>query len=314
MLTDILKNPVRTEENSADELARCVSKATVIRRQEPLAPHTSLRVGGPADVYVEPASETDLAGVVRFCRERALPFFVMGRGSNLLVRDGGYRGVMICLGHAHFSRIEADGPRLCCGAGARLKQVAVEAKRQCLGGLEFLEGIPGTVGGALRMNAGAMGSATFDRVDSVRFMDRSGRIQEQAERDFKIEYRSCPFLKNHVALSAVFRGTPAPREQIEARMDELNRRRWSAQPAAPSAGCIFKNPAPVPAGKLIEELGLKGTRIGGAMISTEHGNFIVNEGNATAHDILELIAIIRARARDERGIELHPEVEIIGED
>ena len=313
MLTDILKNPVRTEENSADELARCVSKATVIRRQEPLAPHTSLRVGGPADVYVEPASETDLAGVVRFCRERALPFFVMGRGSNLLVRDAGFRGIVICLAHGQFGRIKVEGERLRCGAGAKLKTVAVEAKRHGLSGLEFLEGIPGSVGGALRMNAGAMGGATFDAVELVRLMAFDGSVRDWAPPEMAVAYRGCATLKDHIALEAVFKGIHAPRPEIEQRMREFSEKRWAAQPAAPSAGCIFKNPAAIPAGKLIEELGLKGTRIGGAVVSAEHGNFIVNEGGATAHDVLELIAVLQRRAKDERGIDLQTEVEIIGE-
>ena len=145
----------------------------MIRRHESLAKHTTLRVGGPADVYVEPASEADLAAVVKFCHEHSLPFFVIGRGSNLLVRDGGVRGVVICLA-PHFSRIEIAGEQLHCGAGAKLKNVAVEAKRNGLSGVEFLEGIPGSVGGAFRMNAGAMGGATFDAVESVRLMDFAG--------------------------------------------------------------------------------------------------------------------------------------------
>jgi UDP-N-acetylenolpyruvoylglucosamine reductase len=314
MLTDILTNPVRTEENSADELARCVSKAVVIRRREPLAPHTSLRVGGPADVYVEPASEADLAGVLGFCRERGLPLFVLGRGSNLLVRDGGFRGIVICLAHEQFARIEVEGERLRCGAGARLKNVAVEAKRHGLSGLEFLEGIPGSVGGALRMNAGAMGGATFDAVESVRLMAFDGSAREWAPQEMAVAYRGCATLKDHVALAAVFKGARAPRPEIETRMQKFSEKRWAMQPAAPSAGCIFKNPAAIPAGKLIDELGLKGTRVGGAAVSAEHGNFIVNEGGATARDVLELIAILRRRAKAERGIDLQTEVEIIGEE
>ncbi len=182
--------------NIADELAKRVSRATVIRRNESLAKHTTLRVGGPADVYVEPASEEDLAGVLTFCNERELPFFVIGRGSNLLVRDGGFRGVVICLAHASFSRIEIDGERLRCGAGAKLKDVAVEAKRNGLSGVEFLEGIPGSVGGALRMNAGAMGGATFDAVESVRLMDFAGHVRELAPKEMAVEYRGCAALEN----------------------------------------------------------------------------------------------------------------------
>jgi len=298
---------------TADDLAAALSPATVIRRDEPLNKHTTLRVGGPADAYVEPATEEDLAAVLAYCHKRNLPCFILGRGSNLLVKDRGFRGVAICLAHAQFSRIEITGQRLRCGAGARLKAVAVEARRSGLAGLEFLEGIPGSVGGALRMNAGAMGRAMFDVVESLRLMDFDGRVREQAARELPIAYRNCATLKGHIALAAVLCGQPDSREAIEQRMQAYSRKRWASQPAAPSAGCIFKNPSSIPAGKLIEELGLKGTRIGGAVVSTEHGNFIVNESSATARDILELIEVVRQRARAVRGIELEPEVEIIGE-
>jgi UDP-N-acetylenolpyruvoylglucosamine reductase len=221
---------------------------------------------------------------------------------------------VICLAHASFSRIEIDGERLRCGAGAKLKDVAVEAKRNSLSGVEFLEGIPGSVGGALRMNAGAMGGATFDAVESVRLMDFAGHVRELVPKEMAVEYRSCAALKTNIALGVVFKCRPAPREEIERRMKAFNEKRWETQPAAPSAGCTFKNPATIPAGKLIDELGLKGTRVGGAVVSAEHGNFIVNDGNATARDVLELIAILKARVKEARGIELQTEVEIIGVD
>ena len=312
--TDILENPMRTKENMADDLAGRVSRATVVRGNEPLARHTTLRVGGPAEVYVEPASENDLAEIVKFCAGNSAPFFAMGRGSNLLVRDGGFRGVVICLLHANFSRIEIADGRLKCGAGAKLKNVAAEARRQELSGMEFLEGIPGSVGGALRMNAGAMGGATFEVVESVRLMDYHGLVRTLTPAEMSVAYRGCATLKNHIALGAVFKGRPDSQESILQRMSAFARKRWTSQPAAPSAGCIFKNPPEIPAGKLIDELGLKGTRVGGAVVSAEHGNFIVNDGNATARDILELIEILRAKAKAERGVELHTEVEIIGEE
>ena len=297
----------------ADEIAGRVSSATVIRRDEPMAKHTTLRVGGPADVYVEPASEADLAAILKFCSERGVKFFILGRGSNLLVRDGGFRGVVICLAHPEFSKIEDDGERLRCGAGARLKNVAVEARRNALCGLEFLEGIPGSIGGALRMNAGAMGSATFEIVESVRLMGFDGNVRELSPSEMAVEYRSCATLKNCIALGAVLCGKPDSVESIAQRMSAFSQKRWASQPAAPSAGCMFKNPPTIPAGKLIEELGLKGTRVGGARISQEHGNFLVNDGNATAADVLALIGILQAKAKAERGIELHTEVEIVGE-
>src|SRR5471032_331721 len=212
----------------ADELAARVSRATVIRRDEPLAKHTTMRIGGPADVYVEPATEEDLAQVVKFCGERDVPFFMLGRGSNLLVRDGGVRGVVICLAHPQFSRIEIFGERLHCGAGAKLKNVSVEAKRNNLSGVEFLEGIPGSVGGALRMNAGAMGAATFDAVESLRFMDHAGEIHERSAVEVPVEYRACPLLKTHIALDAIFKCTQLPRAEIEQRMKAYSEKRWES--------------------------------------------------------------------------------------
>ncbi|MGA9452504.1 MAG: UDP-N-acetylmuramate dehydrogenase [Verrucomicrobiia bacterium] len=314
-MSAILERPMKAGVQIADELAEhVVARATVIRRNEPLAKHTTLRVGGPADAYVEPASENDLAGVVKFCNGRDVPFFVIGRGSNLLVRDGGFRGIIICLSHADFSRIEVASERLRCGAGAKLKNVAVEARRHGLSGMEFLEGIPGSVGGALRMNAGAMGGATFDVIESVRLMDFDGKVHELTPPEMSVAYRGCNTLKNHIALGAVFKGRPDSEESIIQRMSAFSRKRWTTQPAAPSAGCMFKNPETIPAGKLIDELGLKGTRVGGAVVSLEHGNFIVNDGNATARDVLELIALVKRRAKAERGIELQSEVEIIGEE
>lgn len=310
----VLQNPMLTKDQATDELTRRLSPGTILRLDEPLAKRTTLRVGGPADVYVEPASEEDLAAVLKFCGEHDLRFFVLGRGSNLLVRDGGFRGVVICLAHPFFSRIEIKDERLHCGAGAKLKNVAVEAKRNGLAGLEFLEGIPGSVGGALRMNAGAMGGATFDVVESIRLMDYSGNACGALPGELTVEYRGCAALKSHIALGAIFKGRPDSRESIEQRMIAFSKKRWTTQPAAPSAGCMFKNPAAIPAGKVIDELGLKGMRVGGAFVSAEHGNFLVNDGTATARDVLQLIEKLRQHVKAERGIELHTEVEIIGED
>jgi len=311
--TDILDQTTRIEDVARD-LAQRVSSATVIHRDEPLAQHTTLRVGGPADFYVEPGSEEDLAAVLKFSGERGLAFLVIGRGSNLLVRDGGFRGIVLSLSSACFSRIEIEGGRLRCGAGAKLKNVANEARRNGLSGMEFLEGIPGSVGGALRMNAGAMDNMTFDVVESVRLMDYHGDVRESEPAEMSVKYRGCGMLKNHIALGAVFKGRVDSPESIAQRMRAFSQKRWGSQPAAPSAGCIFKNPPSTPAGRLIDELGLKGTRVGGATVSAEHGNFIVNDGNASARDILELIAILRDKARAARDVELETEVEIIGED
>ena len=298
----------------ADELRRRLSADAVVVAREPMARRTTLGVGGPADVYVEPAGETDLAQVRQYCRERAVPFRVVGRGSNLLVRDGGIRGVVVGLHHASFSRVDVEADRVSAGAGARLKLVAIAARRGGLTGLEFLEGIPGSVGGALRMNAGAYAAWTFDRIESVRYMTPEGAVGETPASAVPAQYRSCPFFADHIALAATFRGEPAAAEVIRARMDEFSRRRWATQPRQSSAGCIFKNPPTIPAGRLIDELGLKGAQVGGAEVSTVHANFMVNTGGATAADFLELITRVRERARMVAGLELETEVEIVGED
>ncbi len=313
-MNSTLENCMLNKEQATGELTKRLSPEAVIRRDEPLAKRTTLRVGGPADIYVEPASEADLAAVLKYCSEQEMRFFVLGRGSNLIVRDGGFRGVVISLTAPLFSRIEIKGERLHCGAGAKLKNVAVEAKRSGVAGLEFMEGIPGTVGGALRMNAGAMAGATFDVVESVRMMDYAGNVVGAVPSELSVEYRSCATLKTHIALGAVLKGRSDSRESIEQRMIAYSKKRWTTQPAAPSAGCMFKNPAALPAGKLIDDLHLKGTRVGGAFVSAEHGNFLVNDGTATARDVLELMEKLRQHVKAERGIELHTEVEIIGED
>jgi UDP-N-acetylenolpyruvoylglucosamine reductase len=221
--------------------------------------------------------------------------------------------VAISLSNPSFCTVTRWGTRLQCGAGARLKAVCQEAKRHALTGFEFLDGIPGTIGGALHMNAGAMGGSIFELVDWVRLMDAEGNVAQVQPVDMEVGYRRCARLRSHIALETMLRGRPGDREAIEARLNEFNRKRWDSQPAAPSAGCMFKNPPNISAGRLIEELGLKGTRVGDAMVSIEHGNFLVNGGAATAGQVLELIDLIRRRARDERGIELETEVEVLGE-
>jgi UDP-N-acetylenolpyruvoylglucosamine reductase len=288
---------------------------TLIRRDERLAPRTTLRVGGPADLYVEPESEADLSTLLDCARMHGVPWVLLGRGSNLLVRDGGVRGLVIGLGKGHFQRCEIQGDRIHAGAGARLRDLAHAARRAGLAGLEFFEGIPGTLGGALRMNAGAMGRWTFDAVRQVRWMDRSGRIEDVEADRVPVTYRSCPALRDRIALGATLVGFPDDPEAIRNRMEEYSQRRWSTQPAQPSGGCTFKNPEPsLPAGRLVEELGLKGERRGAAMISDVHGNFFVNLGGASASDILDLVEHARNKARDERGVELELELEVWGED
>jgi UDP-N-acetylenolpyruvoylglucosamine reductase len=239
---------------------------------------------------------------------------MLGRGSNLLVRDGGIRGVVISLASPAFNAVKVEGVQIKCGAGVRLRSLAFEAKKALMTGFEFMEGIPGNVGGGLRMNAGAMGSAMFEVLKAARYMDSDGNVFEKAVDQIPVEYRNCPLFKTHVVLGAEFIGSIGSKEVIEQKMNECSQKRWKSQPAAPSAGCIFKNPLTVPTGRLVEELGLKGTRRGGAVISDVHGNFIVNDGNASARDIIDLIEHVKDKARSERGVELHTEVQIVGED
>jgi UDP-N-acetylmuramate--L-alanine ligase/UDP-N-acetylenolpyruvoylglucosamine reductase len=289
-----------------------LSGKSKIRRDEPMARHTSMRVGGPAEFWVEPANDRDLARLLHYCHVREVPVTVVGRGTNLLVLDGGIPGVVISLTNDEFTRVEVDGEQVVARAGARLKAIVSTAVRNQLSGLEFMEGIPGSLGGALRMNAGAMGKQIFDVVEWVRYISYAGDIYDSDAKTLPVSYRSCPVFQSHIALSAILRGVKSERKAIEGRLKAFAGRRWASQPAKPSAGCIFKNPEAIPAGKLIEELGLKGMSIGGARVSEMHGNFIVNEGRAKASDVLQLIAAIRQRARQERGIDLEPEVMILG--
>lgn len=295
-----------------DELAALMGPGT-IRLYEPMSKHTTMRAGGPAQFWIEPETEAGFARVVRHCRQNGIPIMVVGRGSNLLVLDGGIRGVVAHLARGEFASIDAANGTIRAGAGARLKDVAYAARDAGIGDLEWMEGIPGNVGGSLRMNAGAMGLETFDNVVSVRFVDAEGRIRELARTEIEAHYRDVPLLRDHYALSAVFAGPPKTREAIQAKLDESHRKRRISQPAAASAGCVFKNPDAIPAGKLVDELGLKGEAVGAARISKVHGNFIVNEGGATAADIIALIDKIKTAARNARGIELHTEVQIVGE-
>jgi UDP-N-acetylmuramate--alanine ligase len=297
----------------AEKLKEIVGEEGDVRLAEPLAKHTTLRVGGPAQFWVEPRTEEAFAQLIRFCRRENLPLFVIGRGSNLLVRDGGIRGVVVRPSGGEFDTVRTSGVEVTAGVGAKLKQVAYAGKAAGIGGFEWMEGIPGSVGGGLRMNAGAMGRQTFDQVVRVRYLDKEGIAHEKTPAELEVHYRHVPSLEENFAVSAVFRGEKSSTDEIVRRLDESQEKRRTTQPSAKSAGCIFKNPRACPAGKLVDELGLKGSRVGDARVSEVHGNFIVNEGAATADEVLELIGQIQATARKQRGIELETEVQIVGE-
>jgi len=296
-----------------DTLQEIIGKGRV-KLHEPLSRHTTMKIGGPARFWIEPETEAGFADLVRHCFDENIPFMVMGRGSNLLVRDGGFPGVVAHLSQGEFSQHQIDGVEITAGVGVKFKQLTAIARSANISGLEWMEGIPGSLGGGLRMNAGAMGIQTFDQVERVRFCDQDGNIFTKTPAEMEVSYRDVPTLRQNYALSATIRGMPGSPEKIDAAIAESVAKRKTSQPVAASAGCIFKNPASIPAGKLIEELGLKNLSVGGARVSEVHGNFIVNDGGASASDVLSLIKKIQSVAEAERGIKLETEVQIAGID
>ncbi len=297
----------------AEKLKEIVGEDGDVRLYEPLSKHTTLRVGGPAQFWVEPRNENAFAELICFSRQENLALFVIGRGSNLLVRDGGIRGVVVHPCGGDFDKIDINGAEITAGVGAKLKEIAYAGKSAGIGGLEWMEGIPGAVGGGLRMNAGAMGAQTFENVVRVRYLDTEGNSHTKNRDELDVRYRNFPLLEKNFAVSATFRGHAASRDEIERRLEESQEKRRTSQPIAKSAGCIFKNTGSTPAGKLVDELGLKNACVGKARVSEVHGNFIVNDGGATAADMLQLIDQIKSAARAKRGIELETEVQVVGE-
>ncbi len=291
-----------------------LSPDAVLRENEPLAKKTTIGVGGPARCYSEPASIEDLRVLLREARGCGVPVFLLGRGSNVIVPDDGVPGLVLRLQSSRWREIAAreDG-RLWAGAGARLRKLCGEACRLGLGGLEFLEGIPGTVGGALRMNAGAMNGWFFDVVEEVRLMTYAGEEKVFLKDQLHYDYRVCHELLNTIALGAVI-AAPGREEEaaIRRRLAEFQEKRTGAQPKESSAGCIFKNPPGVSAGRIIDELGLKGKRIGDAEVSLMHGNFIINRGAATASEVIQLVRELRDEVRRRKNFEMEPEVLLFG--
>ena len=284
---------------------------------EPLSKHTTLRVGGPARFWVEPQTELAFSRLVKFAAEKGLPVLVVGRGSNLLVRDGGFDGLVIHPSSGEFVslKVDAAASEITAGAAVGLKRLTGAASKAGIGGFEWMDGIPGAVGGSLRMNAGAMGIETFSQVTSVRVLNRYGEIKELTPDQMEICYRNVPDLQQNYVLSATFRGRESTPEIIDNLLSVSSAKRRLSQPIAASAGCIFKNPSKeYPAGKLVQELGLKNTNVGAARVSEVHGNFIVNDGGATAADVLALIDQIKACAWKELGINITTEVQVIGQD
>ena len=301
------------ETSHAIELRELIDPESKVLENEPMARRTTIGVGGAADIYIEPANELDLATVLRYAVAHELPVILLGRGSNLLIRDDGIRGIVISLKYKSFSFIEVSENQIRCGAGARLNHIANTARDAGLAGMEFMEGIPGCLGGALRMNAGAWNGETFERVVSVKFMTRDGHVKERPVDQMGAIYRSCPILDEHIALEATLRGILSDKSIIQAKMDCLREQRTKSQPHYRSAGCMFKNPEGSSAGQLVDECNLKGLQVGGARVSEKHGNFIINSGNASAADVIGLMEKVKSIVNELKGVKLQTEVQIIGE-
>lgn len=285
---------------------------------EPTKGHTSIGVGGVADALVFPHSRDELRKIISCLRDCNIPFIPVGNWTNMIVKDGGYRGVIISLQHLnHVTRSERNASHVLIDAeaGVSLSEIVRSSADESLTGIEFCAGIPGSVGGAVRMNAGAYGNEIKDVIETVDVMIVNGSISEFKRAALPFEYRNLEIPEGAIIVSALFLLTKGVKEKIQERIREILDIRKEKHPLEyRNAGSIFKNPKGLPAGQIIDALGLKGTRIGGAQISEKHGNFIVNTRNATAKDILALIDTVQKRVWEERGIRLEPEVRIIGED
>lgn len=285
-----------------------------VKINEKLSQYVNFKVGGPADILVTPRNKEQIIRTVNICKENNIPFYVIGNGSNLLVKDGGFRGVVMSL--TKVNTITVDGERIEAECGAMLKQVSDKAVENSLTGFEFACGIPGTVGGAVFMNAGAYNGEMSQVIESADVINENGEIITLNNEELDLGYRSSIVMKKgYVVLSAVFKLEKGTVKSIKDLVADLTNKRESKQPLEyPSAGSTFKRPEGYFAGKLIQDAGLKGYSIGGAAISEKHSGFVINKGGATAKDILDLIHHIQDEVKKQFGVELHTEVRIIGED
>jgi UDP-N-acetylmuramate dehydrogenase len=279
---------------------------------------TTMKVGGRADVILEPASPEQIKDAIGYCEDKGIPWTVMGRGSNLIVRDGGIRGVVMKIGPRMSNlsyRVQKGKVEIIAWAGLPLKRLLREAVRNGWGGMDFLAGIPGTVGGAVVMNAGGRDQAMGTMVKEVAWLDGEGRLERKGAGDLGFQYRSSGIPHGVVLVEVRLEAPIIPRQDVVKGIRERMEKRLKTQPlGCPSSGCIFKNPPGESAGRLIEEAGLKGLRVGGAIVSHKHANFIINEGDARASHVLDLMALVRQKVAQRTGIWLEPEVKVVGED
>lgn len=296
-----------------NKLAAIVRDEQVLR-DEPMQKHMTFRVGGPADYFVMPETIEQVQKVVTLCKEEEIPYYIVGNGSNLLVSDKGYRGVIIQIGK-RFGQIEVKGNQITAQAGALLSAVANRALEAGLAGFEFAAGIPGSLGGACVMNAGAYGGEMKDVLLSVTVLTPEGEVLAIPREELELGYRTSIIEKKHyLVLEAVIELQKGDPEEIKAVMDDLRQRRIDKQPLEyPSAGSTFKRPEGYFAGKLIQDAGLKGFQVGGAQVSEKHAGFVINKNHATASDIYELMRQVSEKVEEESGVRLEPEVKRLGE-
>lgn len=297
---------------SASVNLRLTPEEGTVLGNEPLARHTTWRIGGPARWFCRIQTEEGLSRVLAAAAENAVPIALLGMGSNILVSDEGFPGFVVRLA-GDFLKVSVDGERLAAGAGAALGGVCAAAMRAGLSGLEAISGIPSSIGGAVRINAGAYGGEIFQVLESVRLLSRAGERATVPAQEIPHGYRWTKLIETgEIVAATVLRLTPAPREAIEAKTRRVTQRRHGALPSGPNAGSVFKNPPGEHAGQLIEACGLKGVRRGGAVISQRHANVIVNEAGARAVDVLTLMELAYDSVREQFGITLSPEVEMLG--
>ncbi|UOQ45983.1 UDP-N-acetylmuramate dehydrogenase [Halobacillus salinarum] len=285
-----------------------------VKVNETLKNHLYTKLGGVADFFITPTTFQEVQNVVRFSNEAEVPFTLLGNGSNLIIKDGGIRGIVINL--KHLNDISSEGTTLVAQSGARIIDASRHALKESLSGLEFACGIPGTVGGALYMNAGAYGGEIKDVLDYAYVVDKDGNLVKRLASELGLDYRTSNIPDNgDIVLEATFHLKPGNYEEIKAVMDDLTYKRESKQPLEyPSCGSVFKRPPGYFAGKLIQDSNLQGTNIGGAEVSTKHAGFIVNKDNATTSDYISLIEHVQSTVKEKFGVDLEREVRIIGED
>lgn len=307
------------KESFENQLMKC-AEGGKLKRMEPLSLHTTFRIGGPADYLIEPETPEKLLMAIELCHKEKVPYYVIGNGSNLLAGDKGFRGVILkicrCLDHVSFAHMKEDGKcQVVSGAGILLSKLAVAAAEEGLLGLEFAAGIPGTLGGAVTMNAGAYGGEIKDSLVSAKVISREGQVKTFTKEELCLGYRSSAIQKNKdILIEAEFLLKSGNKEQIKKRMQELNQQRKEKQPLEyPSAGSTFKRPEGYFAGKLIMDAGLSGYQVGDIMVSTKHCGFVINKGSGTAAQARQLIEDVKHIVFEKSGVRLEPEVRFIGE-